>query len=51
LETGYEDVQEGVGLTVPLEDIEVLLLEIDVDTCILALLDNEEHVIRSPYSG
>ena len=51
METGYENVQEGVGLTVLLEDIEVLFLEIYVDTGILTLLDNEEHIIRSAYTG
>ena len=51
METGYEDVQEGVGLTVLLEDVQVLLLDIDVDTSILTLLDNEEHIIRSAYTG
>ena len=51
METGYEDVQEGVGLTVLLEDVQVLLLEIDVDTRLLALPDDKEHVIRSTYTG
>ena len=51
MEATYEDVQERVGLTVRLEDVQVLLLEIDVYTGFLALPDNEEHVIRSTYTG
>lgn len=42
----YEDIEEWVRLPIWLEDADVLLLKVDVDAGILALLDNIEDIIR-----